>query len=334
MSMNNAAMATNLNRDEIWSAELKEILLDELAAQKWVDWITEFPDGSKLTIPSVGQASAQKIYDDVAVSYESLDTGEFGITVTEYAGSAHYMTDQAEEDSFYGSRVRAMFVPKEHRALMEVLETDILRTPSPDARNSQGAGGQTANNKNLINAFSHRIAGSGTSGTVSPIDFAYAKLSLKKANVPLSNLVAIVDPTVGFALETLTNLVNVSNNPQWEGIVSTGITTGMRFIKNIYGFDVWESNYLDLATNATDTAMYTYAGTDVASSITTNGVQNIMFSAERSVLPIVGVMRRLPRVESEREMDYQRWKYLTTMRYGLKLYRPENMICYLTKATL
>ena len=45
-----------LIRSEIWSRDLKEVLLDDLMAQRWVDWMDEFPDGETFTIPSVGQA--------------------------------------------------------------------------------------------------------------------------------------------------------------------------------------------------------------------------------------------------------------------------------------
>ena len=69
-------------------------------------------------------------------------------------------------------------------------------------------------------------------------------IALKKAKVADRGMVAVVDPSVEFQLNTLTNIVNVSNNPMWEGIVRDGIATGMRFVANVYGFDVYTSNYL------------------------------------------------------------------------------------------
>ena len=151
-------------------------------------------------------------------------------------------------------------------------------------------------------------------------------MSLKKANVPQSNLIAIVDPTVGYHLETLSNLVNVSNNPQWEGIVESGITTGMRFIKNVYGFDVYESNYLSTVTetlnerdNSTSTAI-------------TDGKANLFFSAgSDDINPFMGAWRRMPQVESWRDHDKRTEYYQLTARFGLKLYRPENLVTVITK---
>jgi hypothetical protein len=149
-------------------------------------------------------------------------------------------------------------------------------------------------------------------------DFAKALYALKRANVPGTNLVAIVDPSVEFAFNTLTNLVNVSNNPMWEGIITTGIGSGMRFTKNIFGFDVYVSNYLPTA-NETITAT------------TAAGKANIMFSAAGGdIVPFMGAFRQMPEVEGGYNYNKQREEYVTTARYGLKVYRPENLVCVLT----
>lgn len=305
----------HLIRSELWSRQLKEILLDELNSTRWVDFITEFPDGDTFTIPSVGPASVQDIRENQNPKYEALDQGEFNFQITEYLGSAHYITRKALQDSFYGQRVLSSFVPKERRALMERLETDILATPGPSA---QQGGGQTANDLNAIDGFNHRFVASGTNEIMDPTDFSKAKLSLKKANVPMTNMIAIVDPTVGYALETSNNFVIFDQNPKWEGIVATGLTSGMRFIRNVMGFDVYESNYLDDANETID------------GLTTAAGKQNLFFSAEQSVLPLMGAFRQAPKVDSEFNKDLQREEYITTMRYGLKLYRPENMVCVLS----
>jgi hypothetical protein len=322
----------HLIRSELWSGQLKDILLDELEAQKWVNWLSGFPDGSLFTIPSIAEASVQPITENQPFGYESLDTGEFQFTITDYVGSAHYITKKALQDSFYASRVLASFVPKESRAIMEYLESRILAVPSPAnagavSANVSNGGGQTNNDANSINGAAHRLLASGTSAVVALKDFALAKYALKKANVPLNNLVAIVDPSVGYNLETLTNIVNISNNVQWEGLIKTGMTTGMRFIKNIYGFDVYESNYLAVGSDINNsTAELSFPGTWA-----TNAVQNLMFSAAGGDLnPIMGAWRQMPTVDSEYNKDLQREEYVTTCRFGLKLYRPENMVCVLS----
>ncbi len=297
-----------LTRAEIWSRELKDILQDELMATKYVRWLSEFPDGTTFTIPSIGEASVRDYSENQPVIYDAFDTGEFQFTITEYVSSAIFMTRKAMQDAFYSQELISQFVPKMRRAIEEKLETDILYL----------AMSQTASNTNAINGASHRFVGTGTNETMAAADFAKAKYGLKKANVPMTNLVAIVDPSVAYALETSTNLVNVSNNPQWEGIIASGITSGMRFVRNVYGFDCYESNYLATA-NETIGALTTAAGK-----------ANMFFSADSSVVPFVGAWRQMPQVDSEFNKDLQREEYVTTCRYGVKLYRPENLVCVLT----
>jgi hypothetical protein len=123
-------------------------------------------------------------------------------------------------------------------------------------------------------------------------------------------------------MNTLTNLVNVSDNPRWEGIVSDGIASGMKFVKNIYGFDVYTSNYLK---DINDSALPNAADTTVDFS-TVNGKANLFFSADSSVTPFIGAWRQQPKVEFERQGTRQRDAYFTTARYGVKMYRPENMV--------
>jgi hypothetical protein len=131
---------------------------------------------------------------------------------------------------------------------------------------------------------------------------------------------------VGYQLETLTGLSDVTYNPRWEGIIGTGLTTGMRFIRNVYGFDVYESNYLASGLGET----ITHGG---SSNSVTNGVQNLFFSADSTVLPIMGAWRQMPEVDAEFNKDFQREEYITTARWGVKLFRPENMVCVLTDTT-
>ncbi len=47
MSVSYATHSEHLVRANIWSMQLKETLLDELFAQRYIDWL-EFPDGDTL----------------------------------------------------------------------------------------------------------------------------------------------------------------------------------------------------------------------------------------------------------------------------------------------
>lgn len=312
--MTTSVLGSTFIRAEIWSQEIKEVLEDELLAQGYVDWMTEFPDGTQFNIPSIGQAEVDDYDEDRDVIYRPLDVGEFTFTISEYKSSATYITRKAQQDSFYMSQLVAGFVPKQSRALMVQLEQDIFACQSADLR----TGGQTTGNANVINGADHRFIGTGTNETFEPADAAKAKYALVKANVPMTNLIGIVDPSVAYKLETLTNLVNLSDNPRWEGVIESGLTTGMRFVKNLYGFDIFESNYL---ADANET---------IGGLTTAAGKANMFFSAAPDVVPIKGAWRQMPIVDAEFNKDKQRDEFVTTARYGLKLYRPENMVVILT----
>lgn len=307
-----ASSNDHLIRSNLWSSQLKELFEAELMGTKYVDFISDFPDGDTINIPSIGQAEVADYSENQAVKYTAMDTGNFTFSIDQYKQSATFITEKLKQDSMYASRLISSFVPKQNRAIQAAMETKIL---------SVGPEAQTATSLNTINGAAHRWVGSGTSEVIALSDFAKARYALRKAFVPMTNLVAIVDPSVEYTLSTLTNLTNVSNNPRWEGIVRDGMSTsGMRFSMNVYGFDVYVSDYLKQNTTSETINSVTAAA----------GVANLFFSASSDALPIVGAIRQAPKVDSEFNKDLQREEYVTTARYGFKLYRPENMVVVLT----
>lgn len=311
MSGFSVAANEHLIRSNIWSSQLKEMFEAELMGMRYVDMITDFPDGDTLNIPSIGQAEVLDYAEGQAIKYTAMDTGNFTFSIDQYKSSATYIYNKYKQDMFYMSRLVSSFVPKMNRAIQAAMETKILAV-GPEA--------QTASNVNAINGADHRWVGSGLNETMAPQDFAKALYALQKANVPLTNLVAIVDPSVEYTLNTMTNITNVSNNPHWEGVIASGLSSGMRFVKNIYGFDVYTSQFLKQ-----NASSETVDGVTAAA-----GVCNLFFSAASEALPIVGAIRQAPKVDSDYNKDLQRDEYVTTARYGFKLYRPENMIVVLT----
>ena len=303
----------HLIRSNLWSSQLKEELLDELMAMKYVDMITDFPDGDTINIPSIGQAESMDYVENQPVQYTAMDTGNFTFSIDQYKSSATYITEKMKQDSFYMSRLVSSFVPKQARALAKAMEVKILDV---------GPSGQTATNANAINGASHRWVASGTNEVVVPADFAKANYALDMANVPMQGRVAIVHPSVGYALSTISNITSVSNNPRWEGIIRDGGLTGTKFLMNVYGFDVYTSQ--NLKVNTTSEQIGGSGPTAAA------GVNNLFFSAAPDVLPFVGAIRQAPKVDSEYNKDFQREEYVTTCRYAFKLYRPENLVVVLS----
>lgn len=325
MSMTTANMAL-LTRAEIWSSQLKEVFVDRtMYGKSYVDWLTDFPDGDTFTIPSIGEADTFEVQENQPIQYSALDTGEFQFSITEYVGSAHYITKKARQDSYKSAALEAAFLPAQIQAIEKRLESDILRQGQPGT-----PGGQTVGALNLVNGAAHRWVGSDTFNgvrVIGPEDFSRAKYALKKANVPLNNLVSLVSPEVAVAIENSPNLINFSSaNAMWEDVVTDSLTTGMRFVKNIFGFDIYESNFLPLCGANQSGASETIS--TVASG--TGAICNVFFSASSNALPFKGAWRQMPEVDAEYNKDLQREEYVTTCRYGLKLFRPENFVTVLS----
>lgn len=303
----------HLIRSALWSKDIKDVLLADLMGLKFVRMLQDFPDGSTINIPSIGQMDSLDYVEGQPVRYTAMDTGNFQFSINQYKSSATYITNQMKQDSFYMSELTSSFVPKQARALATAMEADMF---------AKCNAGQTGGDPNLWNSARHRFVGAGAANTISVIDFAKANYALDKAYVPTQNRIAVVDPSCEYTLSTLTNIVNVSNNPTWEGVITSGLTSGMRFIKSIYGFDVYVSHFLP--NNLSET---------VSGTAITNGVANLFFSGASDVVPLVGQVRQAPKVDSEYNKDLQRDEYVTTCRWGMKLFRPENMVIALTDTT-
>src|SRR3990167_248647 len=312
-----------LIRSEVWSQELKDILKDMLQGQQYVSWMTNFPDGTTFTIPSIGEIPMRTAAEGTPVVYDTLDTGEFQFTIDQYPEAAIHITDKAKQDMYYYNQLVASFVPKMRRAIEENLETNVFALQSQ----------QTVGDPNTVNGAPHRWMAHGTTNTTLALeDFAQAKFSLDKAGAS-QRRVAIIDTSQEYALNTLTNLVNVTNNPRFEGIVTEGFvnsTTGLSFVKNIFGFDVYVSNYL-ATPSGTATINAEVRG---AVAMPTSPVANLFMSIGGDESPFKGAWRQALRVESERNKDLRRDEYVMNGRYGLKLYRPETLAVAISKSTI
>ena len=306
MSGNTTSNSDSIIRSELWQVQLEEILHENLMGVPFVRQV-DFPDGTAFTMPSIGTPLVRDLPEGAEVTFDALDTGETTITMNAPVIAANSLSQVLMEDSMWAAEAIASIPVEQAQAIMERFETDTLALS-----NQQFAG---INNQNLINGVAHRKIGSGTNEVIATSDFAFAGYSLKKAKIARMNLVAIVDPSVAFTLETLTNLSNVSNNPKWEGIIESGIEQNFRFIKNVYGFDVFESNLLPVMNETID------------GKTTTDGVANLFTSLARpSIAPFVLAWRRKPLLVSEWNNKKKQTEVDTTARWGSGLVRDENLV--------
>ncbi|HEY0730895.1 MAG TPA: hypothetical protein VGD33_00645 [Chitinophagaceae bacterium] len=288
----------------------------------WRD-VSMFGSGTTLNVKAIGDVVLQDMDEDQEMQATPIDTNTLTLTITDWPGDTWYITDKLRED---GSQVDALISARAlatTRALAEYHESRFLTVANL---------AQTNANVNLVNGRPHRwiAGGSGvTTRRMSLADFIAAKFAFDKANIPAEGRIAIVDPVVEASLNSLSNLVNVSNNPHFEGIVQGGFARANRFVKNIYGFDVYTSNLLPkkTATEALNASSYGLANTTAQ----IGDVANLfMCVADDNVKPLMHAMRRPVKTETWRMQALERDMYKTTSRFGLGAQRVDSLITIIT----
>ena len=288
----------------------------------WRD-VSLFGSGTTLNVKAIGDVVLQDMDEDQEMQATPIDTNTLTLTITDWPGDTWYITDKLRED---GSQVDALISARAlatTRALAEYHESRFLTVANL---------AQTNANVNLVNSRPHRwiAGGSGiTTRRMSLADIIAAKFSFDKGNIPAEGRIAIVDPVVEASFNSLTNLVNVSNNPHFEGIVQGGFARANRFVKHIYGFDVYTSNLLPkkTATEAINASSYGLANTTAQ----IGDVANIfMCVADDNVKPLMHAMRRPVKTETWRMQALERDMYKTTSRFGLGAQRVDSLITIIT----
>lgn len=322
MSGLNSTWGNNhFHRNEIFNRQLKEVLRDDLFAEQWVNYIGDFTDGSNYKINSVGELTIDQMAEATSLPDRRPDSGQFVFNINEFVGVKVPFTDVFLEDDFMASQVLATLPDRMTRAFEEYLETRVLRLQRE----------QTNNNSNTINGAYHRFTANGSGRVITIQDLAYVNYALKKSNAGNSMMIGIVDPSFEFNTNISSQVVT-SDNPQYRGIIESGIGSGFRFIRNIYGIDLYTSNYLDTEASA-ESSLTDYQGNTTAS--VANDKINVFFSASaRENLPFIGAWRRRPTIKSWRDDDKETEYHQLSARFGLALYRPESLVCMLSSTTL
>lgn len=298
-----------------YSKFILENLHDGLLPDAWTRDVSDFGSGTTLNIKTIGTATIQDVYENQAPVYNAIDTGNVTLTITDYVGDAWYITDILRQDGSQVERLSAMRAAEATRALQEYFETRFLAECN-DA--------QTASALNNVNGFAHRFVASGTGQIVSLDDFVRMKLGFDKANVPAAGRIALVDPVVEATInEMVATSTAIAYNPMFEGLVTSGFAREHKFVRNIFGFDVYTSNRLKKVASET-----------VNSVTVTGGVANVfMCVSDDNTKPIMRAWRQTPTTESGRNKDQARDEFIVRSRFGLGPQRVDTLGILLTDDT-
>lgn len=198
------------------------------------------------------------------------------------------------------------------RAIQEFFETKFLQVCNE---------AQADADPNEVNGFAHRIASQATNNIFQLQQLVKMRLAFDKANVPEQGRVFLADPVVE---ATLNNLVTITTDvtPFAKDILNNGMSSGMRFMQSLYGFDIILSNRLDKGDFGDGT------------TTVTGGVANVaMCVLDDQCKPIMAAWRRMPRVEGERNKDLRRDEFVVSARWGIGPQRVDTLGVIITSAT-
>lgn len=296
---------------ETYSTFILQNLHDGLLGEQFYRNVSDFGSGSTLNIKTVGSVTIQDAAEDTPLIYNPIETGSVALQITVQEGDAWFITDDLRED---GSQIEALIAARAAegtRALQESFETKFLATANA---------AQTNANPNTINGFAHRIASKETNGVFDLSQLIAMRLAFDKANVPAEGRVFIVDPIVE---ATLNGLVTITHDvtPFGERILRDGLASGMRFVQQIYGFDIITSNRLPHGTFSDGTTTISNAVANIA-----------MCVLDDQTKPIMVAWRRQPKTEYERNKDLARDEFVTRSRYGMGPQRLDTLGVIITSA--
>ena len=310
-------------RATVYSGLLREQLEPELIAMNYVDVITDFPDGDKWQDVEMGNATVSDYHEGEEIDYKNLEINTRDFEINEYVNSGHHVSAKFAQDSYLAAQIMAKIPGIEARAIMADLETKIFKL----------ANKQKNNDVNLLNGMRHRfVAGTAEEGygVLTPEDFAYASVALNKVNY-VGPKVAVIPSFQEYKIVSNPRIkASLQFNPKFEGIVREGAMTGMRFSFNIYGWDVYTSEFLP--TTSGETALTDRDGKATFSALDNCG-EAILFANITDRRPFRMAWRQMPHFEGKWNMDKQREEYATIARYGLDLGDVENLVVIMCSDT-
>lgn len=274
--------------------------------------VSDFGTGEVINVKTIGSATLQDVTEDSPLNYDPIDTGNVTMAITDYVGSAWYITDKLREDGSQIEQVQAEHQAEATRAVQENFESRFL-----EVCNSA----QTDADANEVNSFAHRIGSAETNDVIALSHFIDMKLAFDKAQVPYGSRIAIVDPVCA---STLDRLVGIQSDVTdfGKGIMENGFDRDHQFLMNLYGWNIITSNRLPKG-DFSD-------GTNAVSGAVANVFMSVM---DDNTKPIMSAWRRMPRVEGDRNKDMRRDEFVNTARFGFGPQRLDTLGIVITSAT-
>ncbi len=298
-------------RSEVWSEVIREEFKPWLYGQSHVMWITDFPDGTTHTIPTMQRIPVRDYVEGDEITTEDSTLNEIQLTIDNYKQAGFNVTDKMKQDSYaIGGYIARAQVDVGIR-LREQLEADVFNTVHTDTGQ-----GHTIGDANNIDSQPHRWLAKGTSNALSYADFRQAKRVFDTHNVMYPRF-AFIDPE---GAEDLLTATDYSITPLAQDVygsnsfIKEGFSNNM-MVGKFFGFVIMMSNLLPSQSSET-----------ISSSTIASATVNMFYGPEA----MYGAMRQNIEVETFRKPERKQDVYHASMRYGLRIYRDESTIAVLS----
>lgn len=311
-----------LIKAQVYSSIMLEQLVAGFLPDNLYRDVSDFGDGTTLYVPVMGESVIRDYVEDGDVQLDAIDSGQVTLTISNYVSGGTYVTDKLKDDGYKAAELEASIPGLHLRLIKERWETDFLNA---------GQAAQTVADPNNINGFNHRwVASSGaTNGVLTLDDLLYLKLAFDEANAPEEGRVLIVPPIAEASINKQVAGQAYSYNPQFQGIFESGLAKMGRFMRSMFGFDIYVSTRCPSKT--TSETINGFAGND---TLATSRICSAYVIGDDMATPIMGAWRRMPTTEGFRNTNRKRDEYTTTARWGFGAQRLDTFASILVSPTL
>lgn len=295
-----------LLRSQTWNDELEVRFDDEnFMITGFAEWLTDYEGtDTTITIPGVGETQMVDYVEGQEVQQFGLEDSFFTFKPDQEKAGAVTITRKMLRNSYYANQVLPFIAQDQARQCYKIVEEFIfeLSKTLPYA----------------VDGVQHRLTGSGAGGDLALADFSKAKAAIHKSANLTSNYIAFVSPAMASQIEQSIGITQQANS-QFEPIAAEGLLniTGTAFKFNIYGVDIYSTNFL----------------ADGVDSTGSGGVDNtgkkavLVFSAaEARKLPFIAAWIDKPSFEVDEDKLKRVEHHICYMAFGAKLHHAVNLV--------
>lgn len=294
---------------------LNTILLPEIFYRN----VSDFGSGTTLNIKTVGSRTLQDVTEDEDLTLNPIDSNTITLTISDHVGDAVYVTQEMKEDGDMVERLLMESAMETQRLIKEEFQSTWLQA-AYDA--------QTDADPNNFNGFAHRRRASGGNEQITENDLIDLALAFDEANVPQMGRVLIVPPVVTATINKLVTITaGLDRTPMFQTAFESGFSRDNKFIGNIFGWDIYQSNLVPTAAAG--------AG-DGTNTLTNSGRACLaMCIADDNTKTMMSAWRRQPTTKAQHDPSKGggRDEFYTTARWGHGVQREDTLGVILVDGT-